>query len=295
MHGGIIRRPLGDFFMEPFDLAWILLKASTVQTQLNTPSLDSANHNALAERAWRKRKDANEPIRVPEQPKHLRDLVNRGILRPQVFEDPIADEMRAEQRHRKLLNNKDRFKQVLNNYIPRLESQSHLSGNNYEVKVGPRSVGRISTTGAERDDPQNNWTSLDNGAIQDFAQRQGLYGRALQGIINDAGSLTSYSRNKNSQPFHEQFEPPNATKQIIQAGDFGDNLEDHDSHEYTAKPPQETPRGFNDLQYDTGAMPVFDWRREAEDPIYHFDGLTQQTLAPHTYIPTPGGVTYGRR
>ena len=101
-------------------------------------------------------------------------------------------------------------------------------------------------------------------------------------------SFSSYSRNKNSQPFHEQFEPPNATKQITQAGDFGDNLEDHDSHEYTAKPPQETPRGFNDLQYDTGAMPVFDWRREAEDPIYHFDGLTQQTLNEY-------GVPYDRR
>jgi len=287
--------------MEPFDLAWILLKASTVQTQLNTPSLDSANHNALAERAWRKRKDANEPIRVPEQPKHLRDLVNRGILRPQVFEDPIADEMRAEQRHRKLLDAKDRFKQQLNQHIPRLEHQ----GGKYGVKVGPRDVGLVSTTTAERDDPQNNWTSLDEGKIADDAQRQGLYGRALQGIINDAGSLTSYSRNKNSQPFHEQFNPPNATKKITQAGSFDDNLEEHDAHEYTAKPPQETPRGFNDLQYDTGAMPVF------QEPLQtpygdagYMDGdylaylrnhrQQQQTLAQHTYIPTPGGVTYGR-
>ena len=245
--------------MEPFDLAWALLKG--VQTQLNTPSLDGANHNALAERAWRKRRDANEPIRVPAQPEHVQEMVALGNARPEHFHDEIEDDIKAEQRHRKLLDNKDRFKQVLNNYIPRLERQAHISENDvesiYNVKVGPRSVGRVHTTGVKRDDPQNNWTSLDNGAINDFAQRQGLYGRALQGIINDAGSLTSYSRNKNSQPFHEQFEPPNATKQITQAGDFGDNLEDHDSHEYTAKPPQETPRGFNDLQYDTGAMPVF--------------------------------------
>ena len=279
--------------MEPFNLAWALLKG--VQTQLNTPSLDNANHNALAERAWRKRRDANEPIRVPAQPEHVQEMVALGNARPEHFHDEIEDDIKAEQRHRKLLDNKDRFKQVLNNYIPRLERRGAGNGNDYYVKVGPHSVGHISTTGAERDDPQNNWTSLDNGAINDFAQRQGLYGRALQGIINDAGNLTSYSRNRNSQPFHEQFNPPNATKEITQAGDFGDNLEDHDTHEYTAKPPQETPRGFNDLQYDTGAMPVFDSRREAEDPIYHFDGLTQQTLAPHTYIPTPGGVTYGRR
>ena len=279
--------------MEPFDLAWALLKG--VQSQLNTPSLNYANHNALAERMWRKRKNANEPIYVHAPSGHLQEMFDANIAsRGQVY-DPIEDDIKAEQRHRKLLNNKDRFKQVLNNYIPRLEGRGAGDGNDYYVKVGPRSVGRVSTTGAERDDPQNNWTSLDTGAIHDFAQRQGLYGRALQGIINDAGSLTSFSRNRNSQPFHEQFNPPNATKEITQAGDFGDNLEDHDTHEYTAKPPQETPRGFNDLQYDTGAMPVFDWRREAEDPIYHFDGLTQQTLAPHTYIPTPGGVTYGRR
>ena len=279
--------------MEPFNLAWALLKG--VQTQLNTPSLDGANHNALAERAWRKRRDANEPIRVPAQPEHVQEMVALGNARPEHFHDEIEDDIKAEQRHRKLLDNKDRFKQVLNNYIPRLERRGAGNGNDYYVKVGPRSVGRVSTTGAERDDPQNNWTSLDSGAIHEVAQRQGLYGRALQGIINDAGSLTSYSRNKMSQPFHEQFNPPNTTKKITQAGSFDDNLEDHDAHEYTAKPPQETPRGWGDLQYDTGAMPVFDSRREAEDPIYHFDGLTQQTLAPHTYIPTPGGVTYGRR
>ena len=285
----------------PFDLAWALLKG--VQTQLNTPSLDGANHNALAERAWRKRRDANEPIRVPAQPEHVQEMVALGNARPEHFHDEIEDDIKAEQRHRKLLDNKDRFKQVLNNYIPRLERQTHLSGNNYEVKVGPRSVGRVSTTGPERnqeDDPQNNWTSLDSGAIHEVAQRQGLYGRALQGIINDAGSLTSYSRNKNSQPFHEQFNPPNTTKEITQAGDFGDNLEDHDTHEYTAKPPQETPRGFNDLQYDTGAMPVFN--RKIEDVMEMLQTQypssqtgEQQSLEQYTHIPVPGGVTYGRR
>jgi len=277
--------------MEPFNLAWALLKG--VQTQLNTPSLDGANHNALAERAWRKRRDANEPIRVPAQPKHVQEMVALGNARPEHFHDEIEDDIKAEQRHRKLLDNKDRFKQVLNNYIPRLERRGAGDGNDYYVKVGPRSVGRVSTTGAERDDPQNNWTSLDSGAIHEVAQRQGLYGRALQGIINDAGSLTSYSRNKMSQPFHEQFNPPNTTKKITQAGSFDDNLEDHDAHEYTAKPPQETPRGFNDLQYDTGAMPVF--QEPLQTPYDERREGQQQTLAPHTYIPTPGGVTYGRR
>ena len=276
----------------PFDLAWALLKG--VQSQLNTPSLDGANHNALAERMWRKRKNANEPFRIPAQPEHVQEMVARGTARPEHFYDHTEDDIKAEQRHRKLLNNKDRFKQVLNNYIPRLENNR----GQYKVKIGPRSVGNIGTTTAERDDPQNNWTSLDEGKIADYAQRQGLYGRALQGIINDAGSLTSFSRNRNSQPFHEQFNPVSATKKITPAGDFGDNLESNDSYEYTAKPPKETPREWGDLQYDTGAMPVFDWRRK-EDPLFTWGKLDnqagqQQTLAQHTYIPTPGGVTYGR-
>jgi len=237
----------------PFDSAWVLLKA-TMQRRLDTPS--------------------------------ARDLPDFFASGPSIFRDPVKLEMEAEQRHRKLLDAKDRLKEGLNRHIPRLENKR----GQYKVKVGPRKVGLVNTTTAERDDPQNNWTSLDEGKIADYAQRQGLYGRALQGIINDAGSLTSYSRNENSQPFHEQFNPVNATKKIEDI-----DIQRNNAITYTAKPPKETPRGWGDLQYDTGALPVFNWRREEEDPVYHFDGLTQQTLAPHTYIPTPGGVTYGRR
>jgi len=235
----------------PFDSAWDLLKA-TMQRRLDTPSAYD-----------------------------LHDFFAGG---PSVWKDPVKLEMEAEQRHRKLLDAKDRLKEGLNRHIPRLEHQRGL----YGVKVGPRDVGLVSTTTAERDNPQNNWTSLDEGKIADYAQRQGLYGRALQGIINDAGNLTSYSRNENSQPFHEQFNPVNATKKIE---DLGTQI--NDAITYTAKPPKETPRGWGDLQYDTGALPVYqvppgtpyNERREGQ----------QQTLGQYTYIPTPGGVTYGRR
>lgn len=273
----------------PFDLAWALLKAPTFQSQLNTPSLDGVQSHSgvpgIGERVWYKRKDAKNPIRLPEQPKHLRDDVNRGFKKPEVFHDFIEDEIRAEQRHRKLLDAKDRLKEGLNRHIPRLSIANRGS---YGVKVGPRFVGSVNTTPAERDDPQNNWTSLDEGKIADYAQRQGLYGRALQGIINDAGSLTSYSRNENSQPFHQQFNPVSATKKIEDSG-----IERNNAITYTAKPPKETPRGWGDLQYETGALPVYQ-----VPPGTPYDGRwegQQQTLGQYTYIPTPGGVTYGRR
>lgn len=241
----------------PFDSAWILLKA-TMQRRLDTPS--------------------------------ARDLPDFFASGPTIFRDPVKLEMEAEQRHRKLLDAKDRFKQQLNQNIPYLRLDEL---GNYDVTVGdhiePGLIhGKVGTTTAERDDPQNNWTSLDEGKIADYAQRQGLYGRALQGIINDAGSLTSYARNENSQPFHEQFNPVSATKKIEDSG-----IERNDVFTYTAKPPKETPRGWGDLQYETGALPVYqvppgtpyNERREGQ----------QQTLGQYTYIPTPGGVTYGRR
>jgi hypothetical protein len=252
----------------PFDSAWVLLKA-TMQTRL-------------------------DPLSWLSYTRDLPDFFANATVR-----DPVRLEMEAEQRHRKLLDAKDRFKQQLNQHIPRLEHQ----GGKYGVKVGPRDVGLVSTTTAERDDPQNNWTSLDEGKIADDAQRQGLYGRALQGIINDAGSLTSYARNENSQPFHEQFNPINATKRTDDLGSNEDPvtnrytlaspIERNDAVTYTAKPPKETPRGFGDLQYETGALPVYQ-----VPPGTPYDGRwegQQQTLGQYTHIPTPGGVTYGRR
>ena len=233
----------------PFNSAWDLLKA-TMQRRLDTPS--------------------------------ARDLPDFFASGPTIFRDPVRLEMEAEQRHRKLLDAKDRFKQQLNQHIPRLENQR----GSYGVKVGPRDVGKVGTTTAERDDPQNNWTSLDEGKIADYAQRQGLYGRALQGIINDAGSLISYSRNENSQPFHEQFNPVNATKKIEDI-----DIPRNNEMQYTAKPPKETPRGWGDLQYETGALPLY----QEPNTRTPYSNTQQQTLDQYTHIPVPGGVTYGRR
>jgi hypothetical protein len=258
----------------PFIQAWSLLKG--LQSQLNTPSLDDANHNALAERLWRKRKNTNEPIRVPAPSGHVQEMVAlHNASRGQVY-DPIKDDIKAEQRHRKLLNNKDRFKQVLNNYIPRLHhnDQEDSGRKKYTVDVGPRSVGWVDVVNG------GSLTTVGEGKVNPNAQRQGLYGRALQGIINDAGNLTSYERNEDSQPFHEQFNPPNATKEIKHG-----YINYNDVHQYTAKPPQETPREFGDLQYDTGAMPVFN--RGTEAPLRTGE---QQSIYEALNPFIPGGV-----
>jgi len=269
----------------PFDLAWALLKAPTFQSQLNTPSLEN------------RRMPSSSPIRVPQQPQALLNLLAAGKITADDLEDPIENEIRAEQRHRKALDKKERFRQQMNQYIPRLtKDPMSQAENRYDVKVGPSLAGRISIEPPSNDPlfPQFNHGSISQSEIRPSAQRQGLYSRALQSIIDDTGKLRSERRNINSQPFHEQFKPVNATKTIIPASNSqkANNLDDfNDFYDYTAKPPKETPREFGDLQYDTGALPLY----QEPNTRTPYSNTQQQTLDQYTHIPVPGGVTYGRR
>jgi len=267
----------------PFDSAWDLLKASTVQTQLNTPSLEG------------RRMPSSSPIRVPQQPQALLNLLAAGEITADDLEDPIADEMRAEQRHRKQLDKKERFRQQMNQYIPRLtKDPMSQAEDRYQVTVGPYRAGKIFVN-PPIDDPNFNHGDISSSEIYPYAQRLGLYGRALQSIIDDTGKLHSYNRNTNSQPFHEQFKPVNAIK-TIEPIDDNRNNDYIDIYEYTTKPPKETPREFGDLQYDTGALPLYP-NIDSNDPTIYTRPRTQnqqQTLGQYTYIPEPGGVTYGR-
>jgi len=285
----------------PFDSAWALLKASTVQTQLNTPSLDNTPETASAQRMWYKNwpknRDSNNPIRVPKQPQHLLNLLAGGVINTDALEDPIADEMRAEQRHRKELDKKERFRQQMNQYIPRLTKRPMSNQEDrYQVKVGPSLAGKIFIS-PPIDDPNFNFGSISSSEIAPHAQRLGLYGRALQSIIDDTGKLRSYNRNINSQPFHQQFKPVNAIKTIepIEPNEGHITNDFLDIHEYTAKPPKETPREFGDLQYDTGALPLYPNIDSIDPTIYTRPTPTQQqTLDQYTHIPVPGGVSYTR-
>jgi hypothetical protein len=251
---------------KPFDSAWALLKASTVQTQLNTPSVDNKPENALAQRIWYKRKDANNPIRMPELSERLKNKIKNKTTTPADFEDPIADGLRAERWRRKKLDKKEQFKQQLNQYIPRL-SKTPISQteDRYNVKVGPKLAGRISVEPSLNDPlfPQFNYGSISQSELDEPARRQGLYSRALQSIIDDTGKLRSHERNINSQPFHEQFNPVNAIKRTPDVN-FGMS----DNIDYIAKPPKETPREFGDLQYDTGALPLYQPRIEPPKPYW---------------------------
>ena len=270
----------------PFDSAWDLLKASTVQTQLNTPSLEG------------RRMPSSSPIRVPQQPQALLNLLAAGEISADDLEDPIANEMRAEQRHRKALDKKERFRQQMNQYIPRLtKTPMSQAEDRYQVTVGPYRAGKIFVN-PPVDDPNFNHGDISSSEIYPYAQRLGLYGRALQSIIDDTGKLRSYNRNINSQPFHQQFKPVNAIKTIepIEPNEGHITNDFLDIHEYTAKPPKETPREFGDLQYDTGALPLYP-NIDSIDPTIYTRPTTQtqqQTLDQYTHIPVPGGVSYTR-
>jgi hypothetical protein len=180
----------------------------------------------------------------------------------------------------------------MNQYIPRLtKTPMSTQEDRYQVKVGPHLAGKIFIS-PPIDDPNYNYADISSSEIAPHAQRLGLYGRALQGIIDDTGKLRSYNRNINSQPFHQQFKPVNAIKTIepIEPNEGHITNDFLDIHEYTAKPPKETPREFGDLQYDTGALPIYPYN----PTIYLPTPTQQQTLAQYTHIPVPGGVTYGR-
>ena len=281
----------------PFDLAWALLKAPTFQSQLNTPSLDGVQSHSgvpgIGERVWYKRKDAKNPIRVPQQPQALLNLLAAGGITADDLEDPIENEIRAEQRHRKALDKKERFRQQMNQYIPRLtKDPMSQAEDRYQVTVGPYRAGKIFVN-PPIDDPNFNYADISSSEIYPYAQRLGLYGRALQSIIDNTGKLRSYNRNINSQPFHQQFKPVNAIKTIEPIEPSKGHITNDflDIHEYIAKPPKETPREFGDLQYDTGALPLY----QEPNTRTPYSNTQQQTLGQYTYIPTPGGVTYGRR
>ena len=100
------------------------------------------------------------------------------------------------------------------------------------------------------------------GEVKPAYQRQGLYGKTLQAIINERNILHSSNRNQNSQPFHEQFNPPNTGKHVINRHtgeriDNGEGTNGLDRYTYRAFPPEETPENWGALEYDTGALPIY--------------------------------------
>lgn len=180
---------------------------------------------------------------------------------------------------------KDAREEAKNNLIdnpPKLvRDEGGIYGNgSYKVNVGDKNVGIVQVRPRRRD----GGVSIGAGEIHPDYQRQGLYGRALQAIMAEHGSVTSYNRNSNSGPFHEQFNPPHAKKEVNPSHD-GNTLHSH--VKYTHKPPEPIP-GWGGLTPDTGALPIYNERQPETMASTTVTGITK----PPNY---PGYANYGTR
>ena len=184
---------------------------------------------------------------------------------------------------------KDAREEAKNNLIdnpPKLvRDEGGYAGNEgYRVKVGDKNVGHVMVRPSRF--VGDNGVSIGAGEIDHDYQRQGLYGRALQAIMAEHGSVTSYNRNNNSGPFHEQFNPPHAKKEVDPSGRDG-SYDDDDRVKYTHKPPEPIP-GWGGITPDTGALPVHNERQPETMASTTVTGITQ----PPNY---PGYANYGTR
>jgi len=188
---------------------------------------------------------------------------------------------------------KDAREEAKNNLIdnpPKLvrDEGGFEDNESYRVKVGDKNVGHVMVRGRDRGEHgvRGRDISIGAGEIDHDYQRQGLYGRALQAIMAEHGSVTSYNRNNNSGAFHEQFNPPHAKKEVDPSGHDG-SYDDDDRVKYTHKPPEPIP-GWGGITPDTGALPIHNERQPETMASTTVTGITK----PPNY---PGYANYGTR
>lgn len=155
-------------------------------------------------------------------------------------------------------------------HLRRLEEKDMQGGNLYNIMSGKNYAGHVGVEG------ENN--RIGYGEVLPAYQRLGLYGKTLQGIINEREVLHSTNRNQNSQPFHQQFNPPNTGKHLD-----GRELNRNATYTYRAFPPQETPENWGALEYDTGALPIY--QEKPPVPTLNPRDREQASLARWGYIP----------
>ena len=155
-------------------------------------------------------------------------------------------------------------------HLRRLEEKDMQGGNLYNIMSGKNYAGHVGVEG------ENN--RIGYGEVLPAYQRLGLYGKTLQGIINEREVLHSTNRNQNSQPFHQQFNPPNTGKHLD-----GRELNRNATYTYRASPPQETPENWGALEYDTGALPIY--QEKPPVPTLNPRDREQASLARWGYIP----------
>ena len=183
----------------------------------------------------------------------------------------VEDEVNRNNNTRRFTDKREAAKLHLRDNPPRLERDEGISadGNLYNIMSGNKDLGSVGVT--ERGD-------VGYGEIKPVYQRQGLYGKTLQAIINERDILTSGNRNQNSQPFHQQFNPPNTGKHVS-----GGDLDQNAKYTYRALPPQETPDNWGALEYDTGALPIY--QEKPPVPTLNPRDREQASLARWGYIP----------
>ena len=292
--------------MTPFQLAWVFLKAEikdphelrTQQFQegmrglsdlFNQPSPDDMTPAQIEAEmrsfesnpqnsAYINLRDQNHPAPKPLTTRNPRQTRLPGTDEPSHFAANFANSTR------RLAAQKEKARAHLNQHPPRLYRRKDSDGANYAMMAGDENLGNIGVEGPSGGELDMH--SIGYGEVNRPYQRQGLYGSALQGIINDTGSLSSSARNSQSGPFHEQFNPPNVDRG---RGKFqyegGEPYEMFDIN-YTQLPAKETPRDWGDLQYETGAMPVFeDKGPQGQPPALNPRDREQASLARWGYIP----------
>ena len=256
--------------MNPFQIAWDLLKA---------------NSNFIDER------EPRNPLGIISKPDSL--IQSRLFPKEARFPNDRGDTVNREIRYN--MN-------TLQEADKRVKARAHLqqnpahlrrvklnNGANYHMMAGNKKIGQVNIDrnaldGMPHIEGEDDEHTIGNGEVNREYQRQGVYGRALQGIINDVGSLSSNSRNNHSQPFHEQFNPPNVTRAQMP---FDPKWYDVNRQRvnYTQQPPKETPRDWGALQYDTGAMPVLDDKGPLQPPALEPSNREQTSLGQWGYVP----------
>ena len=234
-------------------------------------------------------RDQNHPAPKPATMESTRQTRLPGT------DEPNRHDIEMKNAERRLADQKAEARAHLNQHIPRLyRSKRDGDGMNYAMMAGGKDLGHI---GVDRFESMS-WPVGTKEPAEEYGigyaevnrpyQRQGLYGSALQGIINDTGSLSSIARNRQSGPFHEQFNPPNVDRR--RSALPGLHETDKSQINYTQQPPKETPRDWGDLQYETGAMPVFEDKGPLQPPALNPRDREQASLARWGYI--PGEQTY---
>lgn len=121
----------------------------------------------------------------------------------------------------------------------------------------------------------SNIFSLD-GSTPALHQRQGYYGKLMQGLLNAGINVLSNNRNDESQPFHEKFQENLTPNLQIEIGSnpYRKNVTPY----YYSRKPIATFADSDLAQRDYGALPIKIFDDKIDDNIRDIDNTNQTYL-----------------